>query len=258
MKFEQANVDSTIKFFTEGFHKRWNLKPYTEIEDPCVFFGIWNSVDLINKHKGLKIIILASSKDGEKLRYIDPKNLIVKNDVIQTGGKLIPIWSTFKIKQVDMEIKDYSIFKPNILGDKVYAYIGSSNRHGEFNYGNLLEVQKKINYEIMFAKAESLHHMVHINQLKQKFYDNCFVNLNFSQNTGMTTINELAYMGRYTIGNMPRIRGPLPSVINFVDLDNVVELINKEAQKIGTLQPSINNHTVNDEWLNVNYWFDNE
>lgn len=254
MKFKQ--VLGCLHFFEKDFRERWNLEQYNNVNEPAIFFGICNNDKIINEHKGFKLIILASSVDGSKLfNHINPENVVIKKELISHGPHLIDIPNKFKVKQADFQIKDYSMFRPNTLGDKVYAYIGSDGRNKEFNYDKLKELSKKCEYEFIYGSYTTTNHMIPFNILKENYYDKCFVNLNLSKaNTGMTSVFELAYMGRYTISNVPRARGPLPSVINFDDDDDIINKINNEAKKIGTIQPSIENCTVNDEWLYIDFW----
>ena len=86
---------------------------------------------------------------------------------------------------------------------------------------------------------------------KTNFYDKSFININLSVYNGLQSMIELAYMGRKTIANFHR---HFECVINYKDDDHILELIEKESKKIGTIQPSINVHTANDDWLNVDWW----
>lgn len=256
MKFTQ--VLGCIPFFEKGFRERWNLAPYNDPYKPAIFFGICNNEKYISEHIGFKLIILASSVDGSKLlNHIKPEpNLVIKKELIAHGPNLIPIPNKFNVKQADFQIKDFSMFTPNSLGDKVYAYIGSDGRNSEFKYEKLKELSKKCSFEFLYGSYTTTAHAISLNTLKENYYNKCFVNINLSANTGMTSLFELAYMGRYTISNVPRERGPLPSVINFLDDNDIIDKINNESKKIGTTQKSIENCTVNDEWLDIDFWRD--
>jgi hypothetical protein len=44
-------------------------------------------------------------------------------------------------------------------------------------------------------------------------------------------------------------------MIPYDNIENLIEIINLESQKIGTIQPSIDSHTMTtDEWLDTDYW----
>jgi hypothetical protein len=245
MKIKQASVAGCLNFFKNGFLTRWKLSDYYNPKEPCFFLGA-EQVDIINQHKGLKIIYLASRYDCEFLKYL--KN---DNDIILHWSPYLTDNNDFRVKKVEIEIKDYSIFKPNILGNKIYSYIGFDSRKQEFNYDILMEIQKKINFEIDYTIISNLEDYFDINYLKEKYYDNCFLNLNLSDGTGMTTVRELGLMGRKTITNSPY---NFPSQIPYNDIDDIVYIINDESKKIGTIQPSMDCHTVKDEWLDIIFW----
>jgi hypothetical protein len=69
----------------------------------------------------------------------------------------------------------------------------------------------------------------------------------------MTTVRELGLMGRKTIINSKRYK--YPCMIPYDNIENLIEIINLESQKIGTIQPSIDSHTMTtDKWLETDYW----
>ena len=246
MKIDQVSVAGCLGFFERGFIDRWNLRKYYNQYLPCFFFGA-EQIDVINNHKGVKIIYLSSRYDTSFLRQIIPGNNIVLHKC-----PFLSDYPNFKVKDVEIELKDYSMFKPNVLGNKIYSYIGYESRASEFGLNTMKEIQKCINHEIVFMIKNSLYEYISIEQLKKEYYDNCFLNLNLSEGSAMTTVREFGLMGRKTIMNSPY---NFPSLINYVDIPNIVDIINSEAKKIGTIQPSIDCHTVKDEWLDVDFWF---
>ena len=94
--------------------------------------------------------------------------------------------------------------------------------------------------------------------LKENFYDKSFLNLNLSRGTGLSTAIELGLMGRKTIfkptmqNNIQRLE--LPIFIHYNTIDDIIEIINQESKKIGTIQPAIQSHNVGKEWLHLNFW----
>ena len=253
MKIRQARVDSTVSFFQKQLFERYSFEQYHSIEEPALFFGIWQQLDIINKHQGYKIIYLASPTDGQKLHLLTPsEKMFVKDDKILHAEKLIDIPDRYQKKHIIFETKKYDMYQPNTLGTKVYAYIGSESRkRPEFNFVMLERIQSKINFEIIYGMTKPNGEVHSHDFVKSTWYDNCFVNLNFSRYNGLQSMVELAFMGRKTIANFHR---DFPSVIRYHDENHIVELINNESIKIGSVQPSINNHTVNDEWLDISWW----
>lgn len=245
MRIEQASVAGCAGFFKGNFLSRWGLKDYCDINAPCVFLGA-EQIDMINNHKGFKVIYLLSEYDCIFLNYINNGD-----NVVLHHSPFLKNYENFKIKNVEIELKDYSLFKPNKLGNNIYSYFGYFSRANEFNHSLILEIQKRIDFKIEIMAFGSLYEYLTIEELKKEHYDNCFLNLNLSKGTAMTTIRELGLMGRKTITNSPY---KFPSQIEYTDIDDIVRIINEESKKIGTIQPSIDCHTVGDEWLDVSFW----
>lgn len=246
MKIEQVCVANCLKFFKKGFIDRWKLSDYHDKDAPCIFIGAEQPQD-INNHRGLKIIYIASEYDTSFLRYITPGDNIIIHDTPFRDNCI-----GFRIKRnVEIELKDYSIYKPNVLGDKVYTYLGTPDRGVEFGIDRVVNICKQAGYELIIGISDSVNNYQSSDSLKEKFYDKCFVNINLSRGTGMTTVRELGLMGRRTITNSEY---GFPSQIGYFNDDDIVRLINEEAKKIGTIQTSIDCHTVKDEWLNVDFW----
>lgn len=252
MKIKQISVDSTVIFFRKELLERYPLKDYYSETDPALFFGIWNQVEKINNHKGYKVVYLASPKDGEKVRNLFPsEKLFIKEDKILYGQKLVDIPNYYQKKHFLPETKNYDKYFPTILGTKVYAYCATESRKHEFQFELVKQIEKKIDFEIIYGIVPHNTALVSMDYIRENWYNNCFINLNLSLYNGLQTVFELSYMGRKTIANFFR---PLPCVINYTDLENIVTIINEESKKIGTLQPKINCHTVNEEWLDIEWW----
>ena len=61
--FNQCHVGPHVQFFGKAFMERWNFRPYTDTNKPVVFFGVNRQHELINNHKGPKIIITSGPVD---------------------------------------------------------------------------------------------------------------------------------------------------------------------------------------------------
>jgi hypothetical protein len=248
MKIDQACVAPSLNFFKDNFLKKFKLKEYYDINSPVVFFGAYLNSNLINQHQGIKIILPSTPDDYPNINNFKNTFFICSDNYNLPEG--VPR------KSLTPEIKDYSMFTPNILGDKIYFYSGFKNgwdkRHPLVN-----EIQKQINYEIITTSHQNLKDYYNISDLKSHFYDKCFLNLNLTGN-GLSTVIELGLMGRKTIfkpfnsNNIQRIE--FPNFIYYNTLEDIFEIIENESKKIGTIQPSINAHNIGDEWLNLNYW----
>jgi hypothetical protein len=251
MKITQACVGHSVRFFKSKFLSRWGLVDYYDINKPCVFLEGRNLSPLIQKHNSYKIIVPTFPYD------LPDANIVTNREkLFIISPPLSPDYfpAEIKTKNITIELKDYSLFKPNVLGDKIYNYTGFING---WNYpwqgDKILELQKNINFEIITTNHQNLSDYHDIDFLKENFYDKCFLNLNFSFPThGMSTVIEMGLMGRKTILNEDYYK--FPSILGYLNDAHVVHLINQESKKIGTVQPSINPHTAGDEWLDTDFW----
>ena len=243
-KITQLCVDTHGIFFKDGLKKRYNFNDYTDTNEPTLFFGICTgNINIINNHNGFKLVHCITPLDESALKHLDKKNLHV------FYGPHIDKELNLNTKKIEIEFKDYSLFKPNTLCNKIYCYMRDKN---EFKYDVVNEIQKNINYEIIFGGLGSARRTyLDIETLKNKCYDNCFLNLNLSKNHGFVTVRELGLMGRKTIMNTPY---DFPSIIKFDNVEHIIHLINEESKKINTIQHSINPHVQNDDWLFLEFW----
>lgn len=245
----QARVSHGLRRFKQGLLQRWNLEDYHDRNASCLFFNLNGDEDInaVKNHKGFKLIFFGNARGNQFIKsLIGIDNLVV----IYNGYLNIPKGIRFKDmgNATPFEIKDYSMFVPNTLGDKIYTYVGNQKQKHKYGYDRLLKIQKQIPYKILFGlQGHSIEH------IKQNYYDNCFLNLNFniSGGGGITSATELGLMGRKTIMNT---KFRYPFILPYKNDNDVIELINKEAQKIGTIQQSENHHTVGPEWQSETFW----
>jgi hypothetical protein len=243
---EQVSFGKTISFFENGLKDRWGLSDYYDINSPCLFFGVLGNEDKINNHKSFCLIFPVDVTCEWNIHKINNKKNIIIID-----RPHINISKDFKKIKGEFEIKDYSIFKPNIMGDKIYAYIGQKERKEEFKYSLIKEIQKNIDFEIIIGEQKNPKNYLDINITKNLFYDKSFLNLNFSKVSGLTTVIEMGLMGRKTITNN---FSKWDCMIPYNNFDDIVSIIKKESKKIGTVQENINIHTINEVWKNIKYW----
>jgi hypothetical protein len=253
MRISQTLTAPSVNFFKKNFIERYNFKEYYDVNKPCVFLGGNELSHQIQNHKSYKFVFLTSPHDLPDFNIVtNTDNLFIINllDEVRLNSK-IP--NNVNCRNVTIEIKDYSLFQPNVLGDKIYAYTGFKNGWtNQWNIEKLKQIQKQINYEIITTNHLNINDYYDINYLKNNYYDKSFLNLNLSNGNGMATVIELGLMGRKTILNEHFYK--FPCILNYKNDEDLINLINSESYKIGTLQPSINCHTVNDEWLDINFW----
>jgi len=242
---EQVRVSHGLRRFKPGIMSRWGLKDYHDINAPCLFFNINNQedIDAVKNHKGFKLIFFANARGNQFINHF--KGI---SNMVVIANPYLDIPEGMKVKDGIFEIKDYSMFKPNKLGDKIYCYVGNNSQKNRYGYDRALKIQKRIGYEIIFGMQG--HTMEYV---KKNYYDNCFLNLNLNitGGGGHTTVRELARMGRRTIINT---KFDYLCGLSYKDDDDIIRLINEESKKIGTIQAGVDYHTVGGEWLNVGFW----
>lgn len=245
--------------FSKLLMDRYNFTNYYNNELPCFFWGVLGEVDKINAHKSLKIVKFLTPSDCDVIcSLINDENLFIITDpFIKEKGN-------YSFADLEFEYKNYDIFKPKTLGDKIYCYMRDPI---EFQKKTMEEIQKKINYEIIYGgEVSNAQYYNSLETLKEDYYDKCFLSINLSSRHGYTTVRELGYMGIKTIMkspyNFPSILQLKNTITNFDfkymqhDQFEIIELINSESKKINTIQKSLNCHNINDEWLNVSFWKD--
>jgi hypothetical protein len=248
---KQALIADSIKFFKKDFLQKWNLKEYYDSTQPCVFFGGKELSAHIHEHTGFKLILPSVPNDI-------PNFNIVKNikDMYIIGAINPNIPSEIVCKDLLVQIKDYSLFTPTTLGNKIYTYSGFKNGYDLYkkNIKSIHEIEKKTGFEIITTSHKELKDYHDIEYLKATYYDRSFVNLNLSRDGNhLTTAIELGMMGRKTI--MKKNYQNFSFMIDYTDLENIISIIKEESKKIGTVQPCITSDIIStDEWLNTKYW----
>ena len=165
--FKQCCIGGYVGFFGEDFMKRWNLKPYTDINAPVVFFGVNHQNELINNHKGPKILITTGAHDLPDWNVVKNRNnlFVIRPDEIGHCPTNV-IW-----KKEMIELKDFSIFKPNKLGDKIYFYSGFSEgwSPGVIDTLGLWNIlQKYIDYELITTQHKTIEDYLKPHSLKKR------------------------------------------------------------------------------------------
>lgn len=244
-KIEQVMFGSNMSFFKKGLIDKWNLKEYHDINKPCLFFGTYKILEQIKKHQGFKLIYPVDKA------CILINTLVGVKDLVVIDRPFVKLSEKLKKACYEFDIKDYSIFKPNILGNKIYIYFGVKGRERSMGFNRMVELQKKISFEIIYTIRKNIGDYLNIEKIKSEFYDKCFLNLNFGCDSGLTTAIELAYMGRKTIMNTGMNYNFL---LPYKTDEDIIQIINKESQKIGTIQQEIVSRHIDNEWINVDFW----
>ena len=245
----QAYISRRIRSrYQEGFLKLWDLKPYNSEHEPTIFIGMYDDVEFrqIKNHKGFKVLLQTGSRDyNQNDKYI--QMLTPTTHFVDVFYCHFP--RAAKVKNVRIPMKDFSDFKPNVLGDKIYVYLCNERLKERYGYKIVQKITRAVKREILIA------YYTKGVDYKKLYYDRCFVNLNLSPSGcgGFTTAYELGYMGRKSLTNST---AGYPMFEQFGCLDDLIDKINIESKKIGTIQPSLMDgfHTFDNSWKNINFW----
>jgi len=244
---EQTRWSKSVRFFEKDFCERWNLRTYHDPNAPCFFAGVYRpeDVDIINRHKGFKVVWNNGRVRENLFPLLDPTNMVVLKytDSIDHSS----IERKYKIKQARFEIKDYSMFQPNKLGDSICVYLGNESGKYIMGFDEVEKLRKLIKHPILVSMQGHSREWV-----KENIYDKSFVYFKPIEVGGVETGNELALMGRKTISPA---KGEY--YINYETIEQAAELIEIEANKIGTVQGNVlhpNYFDTGEEWKQVKFW----
>ena len=241
MKISQVSVSQAATYFKTGLKERWGLSDYSDPNAPCLFFGVSDQVDLINKHKGHKLLYFIDKYDTY------PAN-ISSHNVICFANPYSKIPAHIKTKPGWFETRVNTILTPAPLGNKVFVYLRNPT-YASFHGSNQIPIlQKLINYEILPLSPSQ---PIPFSDVVDNYYRKCFVSVNFTETEGLTSVCDLGLIGIRTIMNT---KIDLASLLKCNTFEEVPQLIKNESVKIGSIQPIINNYTINPHWQNIDFW----
>lgn len=243
---KQVRFSKSVMFFEKDFCKRWDITTYQNANKPCLFAGVYNieDVEIINKHKGFKVV-WNPGRIRPFFTLLDSTNLVVLKQTEVIDHNLIE--GKYKIKQARFEIKDYSLFKPNPLGNCIYCYLGNEKFKYLYGFEEVEKLRKLTKYKIIVGMLGRT-----IEQLKTDMYDNCFVYFKSALVGGGTTSEELALMGRNTINGLK-----VDYYKSYDSIEHACELIEEEAKNIGKVVGSVlseDHFDTGEEWKQVKFW----
>jgi len=257
MRIKQCKLNIVLSnIATNGFMNKYYLKPYYDRRSPSFFYGLWATRN-VEKHKSLSVIIwrgtdivknkhiLYRLKKKKNIKHIAISSYIA-NDLKKYGikYKFIPIVTT--------NIKDFNLYP---LGNEIYAYLPDHNPKYFKRYGSKYVelIQKKCKYKINISR--SFKHYSRKNLIK--IYERCFCGFRFTSHDGLPNqVIEMGLMGRRSFYN-----GNIPGSIKWDknNIDGILENIEKEAKKIGTIDNKYSDKVrkfidVGDKWLYTEFW----
>ena len=240
----------------KNFFKKYSLDKYDNFKDPAIFFSLWG-FGLIKRHEGFAVIIWRGSdiiKMENKLKSIRKmKNVYhvaissyIANDLEKYG---------IKYKFIPIVGVDLKYFKPFPMGNEIYTYIPDSNPkkyYARYGFKIVKKIQKKIKYKINIINSPTQYSKKELVDI----YKKCFCGFRMTKHDGLPSqVIEMGLMGRKSFYN-----GNIPGSIKWdKSINNIVEDIEKEAQKIGSIDyeysEKISNFIdISDNWLDTEFW----
>ena len=245
------------KFFLDRWEYQFPIKCVNEEGydkySSCLFVGCYSEDDLNNilNHRGLVVIRWCGS-DIKRISENWMNRINQKSNIYHIA---ISNWIADKLKEFGLKYKFIPLV-PNYLDywkcegietPKIYMY-GFDERHGI----DIVErVKKDISYTIIHINSCYKYNM----KTLYSIYKECFLGLRLNSFDGESaTVQEMGLMGRRTIYN-----GEQPAAIHWEDEQDVIELVNEESKKIGTIQKELsiatkNYFNVGNEWTKESFW----
>jgi len=241
--YKQIYVSRAMIFFKNSIIVKYNLKDYTNKNEPCLFFGVYNQddVDSILNHNGTKKILLGGHDAIYKTfinnirRFADENIEIVCQSMhIYNQLQKLNYPKTLNILSPFTPTVLHSFYVPNnVKGDNIYIYTSDtrSNVYGEKIYKDVIQKLKhKFNFIICSHKTTS--------DIKS-VYSKCFVGLRLTSFDGLGCTNiELGLMGIKCITN-----NISPNCLAWNNVDDIINHIINESKNIGKSNSGIANET---------------
>lgn len=249
-RVNQVRISESVKFFKDKILKRYNFDEYSNINDGCVFWGMYRDEDFnyLKNHKGKKIVVWRGSDAMNSAKY--SKQILELDNIIHYSISSFTYNSLKKnkIQSILKPIRPTDIYKnPAPRGNSIYFYHGSGKDSAKKFYGGdlLSEIKKNVPYRIIVAGHQT-YNETQLNEIYRK----CFLGLRLTEHDGLpNTVCELGLMGRNCIHN-----GDLPNCIKYNNIDDIIFNINKEYHLRNFDSSEIVNQVydylnIGDDWL---------
>lgn len=252
----QVHWGSGIQFFKQDFLKRWNLQEYNNPNEPSLFVGLYDDNDrkIFLNHKSYKVLYFAGidlCHQNLSLVTTSPKTCCIGYG----SDWLYRILDNYKIPYSPTRIllKSFDDFTPTPLGENIYVYKGlKGNRPNHYQWDEVVKPLQQVFGEDRVIYTQNLP----LNELKEKYYKDCFVYIRPNPLGGGTAMFELGHMGRRTITNE---HSNFPTCSGYNNLNEMLDLIMEESKKIGTIQTKVANQLKSlfdhkGDWLNIKHY----
>lgn len=229
----QIYIDLGLKHLSR-IKKLYNLRDYDNINEPALFFGIYdnNDINAIKNHKSDKYIMWGGTdidprynirtKALKGIKDVNNISHIAISDDIKKRLKDIGIDSY----QINLNLVNKELFKPiTTFGNKIYIYNGL-NPGREHIYGKEIYeyvMQKLPQFEYILSSERNIPY-----EKMPEVYKECFIALRLTSYDGNANmVQELEAMGINVVHN-----GNHTNSLAWNTKEDVVKLIENEWKKI--------------------------
>lgn len=240
---KQGYVSKGLQSLNARFMKHFDLQPLQALDEPCIFFGVYDDNDLtiLYAHQGLKYIIWggedANPSNGQAKATL--REVAILHNVVHLAiskclydrlaqQKFLPIY-------VDFNLVDKSLFYPVLkseLGRSIYIFNGQTPGR-EHVYGKPI-------YEALMKRLPQYHYILS-NQTCVQYesmpgiYKQCFIVLRLTSRDGnANSVQECEAMG------IPVVHNQSDYGLKWETLEDVIKyIVNK-----GNLSSAQSSHLV--------------
>jgi hypothetical protein len=278
-KINQLYVSNSVTFFENTLLEKYKLKEYCDRTKPAFFFGVYDKkdIDMITKHKSTRIVIFTGGDILLTKENINKINKLVKLDniyfvcissfIIKNLNKLRIPYKFIPINHVDP-----LFYKPVEKGNAIYIYtsIRFKEKYGYSFYKKITTLFKDIRFILAtnpkdYDKAKesglSTDGFITCRTKEDLFniYKQCFLGFRFTEHDGCSnTVIELGLMGIKCVHN-----GCQPSAVNYKTITDIVNIVKREKENIGSIDNSLHNETrayddIGTKWKSTMFYAKND
>ena len=227
---KQIYVSNSLIHLKTRIMKMYNLQEYSNIEKPCVFFGIYDykhELEKINQHKS-KCIVIPGGSDFINYKFIKkPVIYLSLSKDIQHRFDSVKIPSIL----INFNLVDLTLFKPiERKGDKIFIYDGiikkpdAARIYGKKYYDTV--VKQLPNYEYIYSSDLNLPY-----EKMPEIYNKCFIGLRLTKHDGNANmVQEMETMG------IPVVHNQSDYGLKWKTVDDIIEHIHKSSKKYQQIQ----------------------
>lgn len=218
-KIKQIYVSNSLIHLNERIKNHFNLKNYDNINEPCIFFGVYTNNDImkINHHRGLKFIMYGGSDSHNHKKVYSNNHLSIsvdlKNRLLKDGKFSLLIY---------LNLVDRNLFKPvTEKGTKIFIYDGiRKKKDNDRIYGKKYHdaVTKRLsNFEYIYSSNLNLPY-----EKMPDIYKQCFIGLRLTPRDGNANmVQELEAMC------IPVVHNQSNYGLKWKNVDDIINLILK-------------------------------